>query len=215
MGPERDRGRVRCRDGRRGRGGVGRRAPRYSHLQDAVPLAHPGPVGRPPGQHGAHMLQRRVQLPVDAPQLPALAHLAPHVEAVAGLGLDDAHDPRAAASPAAVPGAVEPGPPTAAATPRFCEGLRGESLPRPRPPSCERASPTAAPLRLHSLFARVRSVQQPRDPPTRAPAPPPAGPESVTEPPEGVKGRLGAGGNGRLGPWRLLGVVVSGRWGRG
>lgn len=104
--------------GARAGAGVGDGAwrPRYSHLQDAVPLAHPGPVGRPPGQHGAHMLQRRVQLPVDAPQLPALAHLAPHVEAVAGLGLDDAHDPRAAASPAAVPGAVEPGPPAAAAS---------------------------------------------------------------------------------------------------
>lgn len=116
--PEGDRGRGRCRDGRRGWGGAGWGGgqPRYSHLQDAVPLAHPGPVGRPPGQHGAHMLQRRVQLAVDAPQLPALAHLAPHVEAVAGLGLDDAHDPRAAASPAAVPGAVEPGSPTAAAT---------------------------------------------------------------------------------------------------
>lgn len=99
-----------------GEEGDGAWRPRYSHLQDAVPLAHPGPVGRPPGQHGAHMLQRRVQLPVDAPQLPALAHLAPHVEAVAGLGLDDAHDPRAAASPAAVPGAVEPGPPAAAAS---------------------------------------------------------------------------------------------------
>ncbi|KAK2491350.1 hypothetical protein MC885_008825 [Smutsia gigantea] len=81
-------------------------------------------------------------------QLPALAHLAPHVEAVAGLGLDDAHDPRAAANPAAVTGAAKPRPPTAAATsvpastpsPRELALLRHRATPRARARSADRGT---------------------------------------------------------------------------
>lgn len=70
-------------------------APVHLHFQDPVPLGDAGPVCSAPGQHGADVLQRRVQLPVDAPELAPLAHLAPHIEAVARVGLDDPDQTRA------------------------------------------------------------------------------------------------------------------------
>lgn len=71
----------------------------YLHFQDAVSLAYPGAICGSPGQHCADMLERGVQLAVYAPELSTLAHLAPHVKAIARFGLDYPDNPRTARRP--------------------------------------------------------------------------------------------------------------------
>lgn len=66
----------------------------YSHFQNTVALADAGLLGGAPRQHRADVLQRRVQLAVDAPQLSTLADLAAYVEPEARLRLVDGHASR-------------------------------------------------------------------------------------------------------------------------
>lgn len=70
-----------------------RRSP-YSHLEDTIALADAGLLGSSARQDGADVLQRRIQLPVDAPQLSTLADLAAYVEPEARLRLVDGDAPR-------------------------------------------------------------------------------------------------------------------------
>lgn len=67
----------------------------YSHFEDTVALADAGLLGGASRQDRADVLQRRVQLPVDAPQLSTLADLAAYVEPEARLGLVDDYASRA------------------------------------------------------------------------------------------------------------------------
>lgn len=66
----------------------------HSHFQDPVPLGDAGSVCRSTRQDGADMLQRGVQFSVNAPQLPALAHLPPNVKAVPRVRLHYPDEPR-------------------------------------------------------------------------------------------------------------------------
>lgn len=59
----------------------------YLHLKDPVPLGDASSVGSSPRKNGADVLQRGVQLPVDAPQLSPFADLSPNIETVARVGL--------------------------------------------------------------------------------------------------------------------------------
>lgn len=61
------------------------------HFQNAVTLCYPSSVRRTSRQHGADMLKRSVQFPVDAPELPSFAYLTADIEPVTGFRLDDPH----------------------------------------------------------------------------------------------------------------------------
>lgn len=52
----------------------------YSHFQNTIAFANAGLLGGASRQHRAYVLQRRVQLAVDAPQLSTFADLAAYVE---------------------------------------------------------------------------------------------------------------------------------------
>lgn len=66
----------------------------YSHFQNTIAFANAGLLGGASRQNRAYVLQRRVQLAVDAPQLSTFADLAAYVEPEARLRFVNCHAPR-------------------------------------------------------------------------------------------------------------------------